>query len=1740
VAIIAPLLNEAAQVIPPERPSGLPLVGGVPWGTHLCHFYRSKADLVDAVVPFFRAGLSSHERCVLVAGAPEIWAALRAGVPELDSYVENGQIELLAPPAWYLQSGGRGTDDLIRDWLGREDEALSRGFAGLRIGADTFGLERPDWKDFAEYEAKVHRSFHRRRIIALCGYQLGTCGANEIVDVLRNHASALIRRRGWWEVVDSATSMLAMSPPAAFGSSSPDGAPAAVVHDVQFYDDREFLASRVAEFVGEGLTGNEAALLISTRPNTAAILRGLARQDIDPHRYQDGGQLVTVDAHELLPSLLVGGLPDETRFTEVVGGLVSRLRAQRARVRVYGELVNLLIGMGNERATLELERLWNKLLAEQHFRLLCGYEMEAWALRGSPGGFQRVCAAHDRVSPAEGAEATVTDRPRLLADLQHKARVLTFETRTRRALEGERRRLHEAEQRARAQAEEATRHLALLQRVTSALSPALTPEDVARVVVTEMAGAAGADQTVLALPAEDGAKLNLLGLGGVPAATPHPPVSIDAPVPIVAAFHGRVVWLSSPGEIEDAFPDAPQPRTAAIACLPLALGDQRLGAIGFGYLETQEFSPTRRALFTDLARQAGLALDRARLFQKAEHERQRAEQANRGKDEFLATVSHELRTPLTSILGWARMLRAGDIDERGRQRALATIERNARLQAQLLEDLLDVSRISAGKLRLEMRRVDLGTVIQAAADVVRPAADAKGILLETDADLSAYTILADPDRLQQVFWNLLSNAVKFTPKGGRVAVDKRTTESGVEIRVRDTGQGITSAFLPFVFDRFRQAESPTTRTHKGIGLGLAIVRYLVELHGGHVSVESAGEGHGATFIVVLPTSGPDAGSGETTLAEVPAGHRVPPERATSLAGLRVLLVEDEADTREMLAALLEGAGAAVTGVVSVADALRALEQSADTPSPYGVLVADIGLPGEDGYSLLDRVRRLPPERGGRIPAVAVTAYATARDRRRAVIAGFQAHLGKPVEPAELVALLANIVAARASPPPPASLAGGEGRALLGEPAEPRRRRPDLLAGPAAQLQHPVADRLEAGLVGPEHGAAAVDGPAVAVDPDDVDVAGPDGQALLEDLGRLVHHRVEQPLEDLLVGESPARDAGRLRDLGDDPLDLGVGMGRAIPTLVTVEAGSGLLAEAPHLAEPVGHRSPGAAGLADAPAHVEAGQVAHRERPHGEAEVHQHLVDLLRQRALQQQPLGLHAPLMEHAVAHEAVADPDQHRHFADAAAHGHGGGDGRLGGPGAPHDLEQPHDVGGAEEVHADDALRPPGDRGDLVDVEGRGVGGEDGVGPGHPVQTREHLLLEGHLLEDGFDHEVGIGHRADVGGALDEPHALLDVLSGEPPLAGRGLVILAHHAQTPLQRVPGHLDHRDRDAGVGEAHGDAAPHGAGADHRHLADLAGRRVGRDVGDLGRLALGEEKVALGLGLRRDQQLLEQLALPGQALVEGQVDGGLDGLDAGLRGPEAPRLPGDRLPELAEDLGLAAGGGDLLVEVAGLAQRSSLGHHPVGERHRPRDQVALHQLVEEAQAVRLRASDGVAAHDHLERVLHSHQARQALGAAGPREEAELHLRLAQARRADAHAPVTGHGHLEAPAERGAVDGGHHRLPAPLDQLQDLVQARLPGRRAELRDVGAGDERAPGAGDEHGGRLGVGGGLAQPVAQALTHVLAERVDGRVVDGQDGQATAAVEAHGLGDGWHGGSSSGRRSAPHDTRSGPTRRGWR
>jgi signal transduction histidine kinase/ActR/RegA family two-component response regulator len=434
--------------------------------------------------------------------------------------------------------------------------------------------------------------------------------------------------------------------------------------------------------------------------------------------------------------------------------------------------------------------------------------------------------------------------------------------------------------------------------------------------------------------------------------------------------------------------------------IPLVARGRPLGALTFIHTESaRAYGRLDLELAEELGRRAALAADNAWLYRSSQEARKAAERANRAKDEFLATLSHELRTPLTPILGWTVMLRSGTLDQPGMLRGLEVIERNVRAQTQLIEDLLDVSRIVTGKLRVEARAIELVPVVEAGLDAVRPSAEAKELHLEVKLEGIGAKVLGDPDRLQQVVWNLASNAVKFTPKGGRIEVRLNRAESHVELSMKDNGKGIGANFLPYVFDRFRQADSTSTRKYGGLGLGLAIVRHLVELHGGTVHAESPGPDQGATFTVRLPLME------ERSEPAPPRRHAAKGDTASAvrLDGLKVMVVDDELDMRDFLSVSLRQYGADVTALASVGEAVAALER--EKPD---VLVSDIGMPGEDGYALIRKVRALGPERGGQVPAAALTGFAAGDDSTRVLSAGYQVHLPKPVEPSQLAEVVGTL------------------------------------------------------------------------------------------------------------------------------------------------------------------------------------------------------------------------------------------------------------------------------------------------------------------------------------------------------------------------------------------------------------------------------------------------------------------------------------------------------------------------------------------------------------------------------------------------------------------------------------------------------------------------------------------------------------------------------------------------------------
>jgi PAS domain S-box-containing protein len=571
----------------------------------------------------------------------------------------------------------------------------------------------------------------------------------------------------------------------------------------------------------------------------------------------------------------------------------------------------------------------------------------------------------------------------------------------RKEAEAEREELLARERAARAEAEHATESILRLQALTDSALRRLDLDDLLREMLARIRDLLATDYAAILLLEEDGQSLFVRATIGLEDA------AMGLRVPLGRGVAGSIAASRAPLVVEDlsaveVINPVLRQNARSLIGAPLIVEGRLIGVIHADTTQVKRFIEGDVRLLQLAADRVALAIEHARIYEVERQARSQAEEANRMKDEFLALVSHELRSPLNAILGYAALLRYGGLDALKVKHAADVIERSGKAQSQLIDDLLDTARIISGKLRLEVGPVDLVLVIEQAAQTIRPAADAKGISLETDLPSEIGQITGDPVRLQQVVWNLLSNAVKFTPRGGHVEARLERVDPYICIAVSDTGKGISPDFLPYVFDRFSQADASSAKRYGGLGLGLALVKYLVELHGGTIEAASAGEGHGATFKVTLPVR-----AIASPLSEV-GGAPATVKRSGELAAVRALVVDDEDDARNLIETAIVQYGADVVAVSSAAEAYALITA---IPSRWwpDVMVSDIGMPGEDGYSLLRRVREWERARGAHIPAVALTAYGRIEDRMRALSAGFQMHVTKPVDPDELAAVIMSLI-----------------------------------------------------------------------------------------------------------------------------------------------------------------------------------------------------------------------------------------------------------------------------------------------------------------------------------------------------------------------------------------------------------------------------------------------------------------------------------------------------------------------------------------------------------------------------------------------------------------------------------------------------------------------------------------------------------------------------------------------------------
>jgi signal transduction histidine kinase/ActR/RegA family two-component response regulator len=938
-------------------PSGIPVLGDLRPGAHVGQFYWDQHDLVDTLVPFFATGLAQHERCIWVCSQPLCAADARSAlvqiVPDLHEHEQRGDIAIYDHQDWYIKRGHLSPEAIIQGWLDAEQEALAAGYRGLRISGNTFWLMPDQWQAFADYEARVHAAFRDRSIVALCSYPLSRCGSYQVADVLQHHSASLVRNGAVWNVVHGATAALA-------SLATDHRARAQYMHSVELYRDR-FPTERVAERLHQALDRGVGAAALVTREHGNALRAELLRRNVDVDAVIVRGQFAILDAGAVFDAAWGSRGLDPDVIARVVREPLATIIERYGSCVAFGELVDVFARSGDRDAAIELERWWNDQLAKLPIDLTCGYSLASFGDADAIEQFRHVCNQHRSVG-VDGA-AGDSEADRLRAELAQMSSALAAEIAKRQVMDS-----------AYASARDTREHLVLLNRLTTTLGEVTSRAQVADVVRGVVASALDASAIVV--------------------------VELDATEPFVCTGNGsealrhvaavpakRARWGSDASKL----PGAPA-ELRAFAVLPVSLGPSRqLATLVLGFEDQREQSAASRALAEDVARQLALALDRAMSYERLEQERQRAEFASRAKDEFLAMLGHELRNPLSPILTATQLMRLRGEDVFEKERTV--IERQCKHMIRLVDDLLDVSRITRGKIELRRRSIEICEVIAQAVELASPAMEERAHRLTLDVPTSGMVVNGDPARLAQVFANLMNNAAKYTPHGGAIHVAVRAQDGMVSIGVRDTGIGIEPKLLPLVFDLFVQGRQGIDRAAGGLGLGLAIAKTLVELHGGTIEARSGGAGQGSEVTVHLPRY---ANTRPSLRSQNSGAFRV-----ASLRSFHVLVVDDNEDAAFLFSEALRKLGHKVAVAHDGPSALALARQQLPE-----IAFLDIGLPVMDGYELGRRLRELDTAAGGSSAAadpiaslrlVAVTGYGHSSDRVRSRDAGFDLHLVKPVD-----------------------------------------------------------------------------------------------------------------------------------------------------------------------------------------------------------------------------------------------------------------------------------------------------------------------------------------------------------------------------------------------------------------------------------------------------------------------------------------------------------------------------------------------------------------------------------------------------------------------------------------------------------------------------------------------------------------------------------------------------------------------
>jgi signal transduction histidine kinase len=869
----------------------------VRWGAHLCHFYRTREELEEIVVPFFAAGVANHEKCIWIATAQLPAERARAlfarALPDLDARIGDGQVAIIDRDDWIARTGVLDNERRIEHWLERERIALADGFSGLRITGDTTWIETDAWRELATHEARLHRALHGRRITALCSYELDRCGPHEIIDVLRNHKSALMRRNGVWEHIGSATAALAFA-------TTPSGSKH---HTVEFFEQEDFPASSMARRLADALSTAHGAVAVCSREHLAQLRKAIARR-LDPSEHLASGRLVLIDA-DTLYAACVDALDFEAAIDIAIGGPVRTLVEKHGKARIYGELVDVCCQQSRRDLAVRVERWLNRLLEQQPIDLHCGYTVSSFDNAESIHDFRAVCDEHGHVFARNQINAP--DPNRLAAELQQVSSILEVEVAKRAAAETE--------------ALVSREHLVVLQRITSALGEAVTYDNLGAVVTAEISRALEASRVALVIGGQ------LIALRGI--TTPEDTTTIAQLIE-----HLPAQWTTS----DERTPELAWIGGELVAVMPLVFAQDRIGTLLLGF-EKDELTIAERALTDDLVRQLSLSVERARVYEQATQDRVVAERASAARDQFLAMLGHELRNPLSPILSATQLMRLRAPEQLVKERS--TIERSVTRMIRLVDDLLDVAQIARGEITLAREPTELCDVVQEAVEAARAVIDDR--MRFAVAIPSGLVADLDRARMRQVIVNLIVNAAKSGDEDDAgIEIAARAAGESIELVLRDEGNGIEPELLPHVFDLFVQARQGLDRSRGGLGIGLPIARTIVELHGGTISVTSEGEGTGATFTIALPRWQVQRNTDRIVMPIKPFGAR------------RILVVDDNEDAAWLLAEALRLLGHEVR---ITHDGISALAMAREwTPE---VALLDIGLPGMNGFELCRELAKLP-------------------------------------------------------------------------------------------------------------------------------------------------------------------------------------------------------------------------------------------------------------------------------------------------------------------------------------------------------------------------------------------------------------------------------------------------------------------------------------------------------------------------------------------------------------------------------------------------------------------------------------------------------------------------------------------------------------------------------------------------------------------------------------------------------------